>query len=148
LNSTCTATAEDKVTWYVTTAEFYLAVQDSGFASQVIKRAHALVNEIKSNPGKLCIYPNGVNVSVGLVHIANVGCDIDGIMEWCLVWVAQIELTVRFRTQYARVLDNDRKFFEASMRYYINIDDIISYPVCWYVGMLVCGLLYGIVIRN
>jgi hypothetical protein len=53
-----------------------LAVQDPGFASQVIKRAHALVKEIKSNP----------------------------------------ELTVRFSTQYARVLDCDRKFFEASMR--------------------------------
>lgn len=66
--------------WYLTTAELWLAVEDTGPASQAIKKAHALLSEIpKADNGKLLL---------------------------------------RFRTVYARVLDNERKFLEASQRYF------------------------------
>jgi COP9 signalosome complex subunit 4 len=71
------ATVEKRVEWHVSTAEFWLAVQEIGSAAQQIKRAHAFVNEVKNNP----------------------------------------KLQLRFRTVYARVLDNERKFLEAALRY-------------------------------
>jgi len=73
----CTASPEDRVNWHVDCAGFWVAVQEIGNASQAIKRAHVMINDVKSNP----------------------------------------KLVVRFKTQYARVLDNERKFFEASMKY-------------------------------
>jgi len=71
------ATAAEKVAWYVNTAEFWLAVDDSGSASQHIKRAFQHINDVKTDP----------------------------------------KLVFRFKTCYARVLDSERKFLDASMRY-------------------------------
>jgi len=42
--------AAEKVQWLVNTAEFYLAVDDSGMASQNIKRAYGLIGEVKNDP--------------------------------------------------------------------------------------------------
>jgi COP9 signalosome complex subunit 4 len=45
-----TATIEQKMTWYIETAEFHLEANDTGPASQQLTRAHGLLKEIKSNP--------------------------------------------------------------------------------------------------
>jgi len=45
-----TVTPAEKVAWMVNTAEFYLAIDDSGSASQHAKRAYGLINEVKSDP--------------------------------------------------------------------------------------------------
>jgi len=42
--------AAEKVAWLVNTAEFYLAVDDSGAASIHAKKAYSLVSEIKGDP--------------------------------------------------------------------------------------------------
>jgi len=76
-NRQLNATAAEKVAWYVNTAEFWLAVDDSCSASQHIKRAFQHINDVKSDP----------------------------------------KLVFRFKTCYARVLDSERKFLDASMRY-------------------------------
>jgi len=69
--------AAEKVNWLVNTAEFWLSVDDSGNASQHVKRAYQFVSEVKSDP----------------------------------------KLVFKFKTCYARVLDSERKFLDASMRY-------------------------------
>jgi len=43
------ATAEQKVDWFVDTAEFWLEVNESGPASQQVTRAHMLLQEVKHN---------------------------------------------------------------------------------------------------
>lgn len=76
-----------RVVWYVNTAEFFLAISESGLASQQIKRAHTLISELSK-------LPSGVGSS------------------------RDITLTIlRFKTCYARILDAERKFHEASLRY-------------------------------
>jgi COP9 signalosome complex subunit 4 len=45
-----TATPEQKMTWYIETAEFYLEANDTGPASQQLTRAHGLLKEMKANP--------------------------------------------------------------------------------------------------
>jgi len=42
--------AAEKVNWLVNTAEFWLSVDDSGNASQHVKRAYQFVSEVKSDP--------------------------------------------------------------------------------------------------
>jgi hypothetical protein len=69
----------------VNTAEFFLAIGESGLASQQIKRAHALMNEVSK-------LPNASGKSVQ-------------------------QLVLRFKTCYARILDSERKFLEAALRY-------------------------------
>ena len=64
------------------TAEFFLAIGESGSASQQIKRAHALIAELMKQQTR----------------------------EAALI-------VLRFKTCYARVLDNERKFHEAALRY-------------------------------
>lgn len=73
----CNATSERRIAWYVDTADFWLGVNETGSASQAIKKAHGIITEIKNNP----------------------------------------TLILRFKTCYARVLDAERKFLEASLRY-------------------------------
>jgi COP9 signalosome complex subunit 4 len=46
----CTASTEQKMNWYIETAEFNLEANDTGIASQQLTRAHGLLKEIKSNP--------------------------------------------------------------------------------------------------
>lgn len=77
-----TADLAKRVGWYVNTAEFFLAIQESGLASQQIKRAHALIAELTKIPGR-----------------------------------QSAALILRFKTCYARVLDSERKFHEAALRY-------------------------------
>lgn len=81
-NQKCSASSEHRVRWYVMTAEFFLAISESGLASQQIKRAHTLIAELSRITSKS----------------------------------AQI-LVLRFKTCYARILDAERKFIEAALRY-------------------------------
>jgi len=74
--------AEHRVRWYVQTAEFFLAINESGMASQQIKRAHALMAELTRITSK-----------------------------------SAQALVLRFKTCYARILDAERKFAEAALRY-------------------------------
>ena len=83
--SKCSATVDRRAGWYVNTAEFFLAIGESGLASQQIKRAHALMNEVSK-------LPNASSKSVQT-------------------------LVLRFKTCYARILDSERKFLEAALRY-------------------------------
>ena len=76
------ADVSKRVGWYVNTAEFFLAIQESGMASQQIKRAHALISELSKVPGR-----------------------------------NSAALILRFKTCYARILDSERKFHEAALRY-------------------------------
>jgi len=46
----CTATLEQKMSWHIETAEFYLECSETGPASQQLTRAHGLLKEVKSNP--------------------------------------------------------------------------------------------------
>jgi COP9 signalosome complex subunit 4 len=63
--------------WFVKTAELWLAADEIGPASQQIKRALALLSEVKDDP-------------IGVL---------------------------KFKTLFARILDHERKFLEAAMRY-------------------------------
>jgi len=73
----CTASASKKVDWYIDATETWLECDETGSASQQIKKAHALMGAVKDN----------------------------------------LALVIRFKTSYARVLDAERKFLEASMHY-------------------------------
>jgi COP9 signalosome complex subunit 4 len=76
------ATAEQRAKWFVRTAEFFLQVGESGLASQQIKRAHTLMQEVSK-----------------------------------LTSPSAVELVLRFKTSYARILDSERRFIEAALRY-------------------------------
>ena len=87
------ARPERRVAWHVNAAELFLAVNETGSASQQIKRAHALINELPKAPpattdGAASSSPSAISM---LLH--------------------------RFKTCYARVLDSERRFQEASLRY-------------------------------
>jgi len=73
----CTASNARKVEWFIDATETWLECDETGSASQQIKKAHALVNFVKDN----------------------------------------LQLVIRFKTSYARVLDAERKFLEAAMHY-------------------------------
>ena len=89
------ARPERRVEWHVSAAELFLAVNETGSASQQIKRAHALVNELPK-----------VAAAVGGGGGGN-----DGAVS------STVLLLHRFKTCYARVLDSERRFLEASLRY-------------------------------
>ena len=82
---------ERRVEWLVRTAEFFLAVQETGSASQQIKRAHALINELQPRTAQ---------------HDAAAASS-----------ASTASLILRFKTCYARVLDSERRFLEAALRY-------------------------------
>lgn len=88
----CSANAERRALWFVQTAEFFLAIGESGLASQQIKRAHALMSELSKQQSASASSASGSARSVSL-------------------------LILRFKTCYARILDSERKFLEASLRY-------------------------------
>lgn len=72
-----TVPVDRRVSWHVDCASFWLAADETGSASQQIKRAHGLIAEVKGNQ----------------------------------------QLLLKFKTVYAQVLDAERKFLEASLRY-------------------------------
>lgn len=72
----CSATNEQKVEWFVETAELWLECEETGHAGQAIKKAHGLTGSMKD-----------------------------------------INLQLRYKTCYARILDSERKFLEAAMHY-------------------------------
>ena len=89
------ARPERRVEWHVSAAELFLAVNETGSASQQIKRAHALINELP----KAAALAGEAGGAAGSSPSANT------------------VLLHRFKTCYARVLDSERRFQEASLRY-------------------------------
>lgn len=81
--SKCSASVDRRAGWFVNTAEFFLAIGESGLASQQIKRAHALMSELGKSQSQRPI----------------------------------ALLILKFKTCYARILDSERKFLEAALRY-------------------------------
>jgi len=73
------ATPVERVTWFVNAAEDWLECDDSGSASQQVKKAHVLLGEKDVK--------------------------------------ADLKLSFRFKTVQARVLDCERRFLDAAMRY-------------------------------
>ena len=93
----CSANAERRARWFVQSAEFFLAIGESGLASQQIKRAHALMSEL-SKQQSASASSGGSGSSSGSARSVSL-------------------LILRFKTCYARILDSERKFLEASLRY-------------------------------
>ena len=93
------AKPERRVEWHVSAAELFLAVNETGSASQQIKRAHALINEL---PKVAAAPADSAGSSNGTVPPPS------GITV----------LLHRFKTCYARVLDSERRFLEAALRYF------------------------------
>ena len=91
------AKTERRVEWHVSAAELFLAVNETGSASQQIKRAHALVNEL---PKTAATVGSGGGSAGSTAAVSST-----------------VLLLHRFKTCYARVLDSERRFLEASMRY-------------------------------
>ena len=83
---------ERRVDWHVRTAQFFLHEQETGSASQQIKRAHALINELPKVGGADSSTPSAAPASASL-------------------------LLMSFKLCYARVLDSERRFLEAAQRY-------------------------------
>ena len=92
------AKPERRVEWHVSAAELFLAVNETGSASQQIKRAHALVNELPRVAAASSAGGGGSDGAAALPSAITV-------------------LLHRFKTCYARVLDSERRFLEASLRY-------------------------------
>ena len=93
------AKPERRVEWHVSAAELFLAVNETGSASQQIKRAHALINE--------------------LPKVAAAPADSAGSSNGTVPPVSGIPVLLhRFKTCYARVLDSERRFLEAALRYF------------------------------
>lgn len=84
---------ERRLDWLVRTAQFFLEEQETGSASQQIKRAHALLTELPKPSS-----PSPLTSSSTLPPTPL--------------------LLLSFKTCYARVLDSERKFLEAAQRYY------------------------------
>ena len=92
------AKPERRVEWHVDAAELFLAVNETGSASQQIKRAHALINELPKVPTAAAATDGGGGGAASSMSAITV-------------------LLHRFKTCYARVLDSERRFLEASLRY-------------------------------
>ena len=92
---------ERRVDWYVRTAQFFLEENETGSASQQIKRAHAIVNELPK-----------VAAATDLSTSASASSSASSSA------VPPVPLLIlSFRSCYARVLDSERRFLEAAQRY-------------------------------
>ena len=94
---------ERRVDWYVRTAQFFLEENETGSASQQIKRAHAIVNEL----------PKHSNTDT-----ADTADTTSSSSSSSSSLVPPVPLLIlSFKTCYARVLDSERRFLEAAQRY-------------------------------